>query len=171
MSDAATAPYGGSWTWFSAGKERLEVGTPSSDANATISVTPENLRTIWPEVVPATDANSEDETDETGARDGSEFEYTYELHPQEDRKIQANRAVDRKTVQHRVVWSYDDDINPESERAVQELERQGRGKDTGNGEFVRNMRLGDVVTIWGHSRFAGWANYVERAKIDVYYAV
>jgi len=51
------------------------------------------------------------------------------------------------------------------------LEEQGRGRGTGNGEFVRDLRLGDVVTVWGMARFGAWVNNVEAVKIDVYWAV
>jgi hypothetical protein len=70
-----------------------------------------------------------------------------------------------------IIWSRDDDItNPESSEAT-ELEKIGRGKLTGNGEFVRNMRVGDVVTIWAKARFGGWYNNVDDLQIDVYWAV
>jgi hypothetical protein len=51
------------------------------------------------------------------------------------------------------------------------LEEQGRGRDTGTGEFVRNLKLGDVVTVWAKARFPQWVNVVEQVKIDVYWAV
>ena len=79
-----------------------------------------------------------------------------------------------------MVWSYTDDIiYPPSEesdepvdiRVVSELEECGRGKSTGDGEFVRNLKLGDIVTVWAKARFPGWTNHVERVKVDVYWAV
>jgi hypothetical protein len=51
------------------------------------------------------------------------------------------------------------------------LDEEGRGRATGNGEYVRNLKVGDVVTLWGKARYGGWVNYVEEVKIDVYWAV
>lgn len=47
----------------------------------------------------------------------------------------------------------------------------GRGSETGRGDFVRNLKPGDVITVWAKSRFAGWTNYVEAVKVDVYWAM
>ncbi|KIH93717.1 hypothetical protein SPBR_04257 [Sporothrix brasiliensis 5110] len=54
---------------------------------------------------------------------------------------------------------------------VHPLEKLGRGAETGDGAFVRNLRVGDVVTLWAKARFPGWVNIVQRAQIDVYWAV
>lgn len=89
-------------------------------------------------------------------------------------------AIDRNMKEHHVVWSYTDDIiYPNSDdsdesidiRVVSQLEDCGRGKATGDGEFVRNLKLGDIVTVWAKARFPGWANHVESVKVDVYWAV
>ncbi|CAD6502030.1 BgTH12-02273 [Blumeria graminis f. sp. triticale] len=84
--------------------------------------------------------------------------------------LQKNLTAIGSTKEHVVVWSYDDDINPKSEAAI-ELEENGRGCNTGNGSYVRSMRPGDIVTVWGKSRFSQWVNYVEGLNIDVYWAV
>ncbi len=72
--------------------------------------------------------------------------------------------------EHRVTWSWTDCVDPDSDEAL-ELEKQGRGKATATGEFVRNLKLGDVVTVWAKSRFPGWVNYVKSVKVDVYWAM
>lgn len=54
---------------------------------------------------------------------------------------------------------------------VTALAEIGRGKATGDGEFVRNLKLGDIVTVWAKARFPGWVNYVDRVKVDVYWAI
>ena len=51
------------------------------------------------------------------------------------------------------------------------LEEEGRGPQTGNGEFVRSLKLGDIVSIWGKARFRGWVNHVQKVKVDLYWAV
>ena len=73
-------------------------------------------------------------------------------------------------MEHVVTWSYLDNIDPSSDEA-QKLEDQGRGRESGDGSFVRSLKLGDVVTIWAKARFGGWVNHIERVKIDVYWAV
>lgn len=71
--------------------------------------------------------------------------------------------------EHRVEWSWTDDVDDEAGALA--LTQEGRGRDTGNGEFVRGLRLGDVVTVWAKSRFPAWVNYVESVKVEVYWAV
>jgi hypothetical protein len=71
-----------------------------------------------------------------------------------------------------VEWSWTDDIDPSiADTRLEELVKAGRGRGTGNGEFVRSLTLGDVVTVWGHARFAAWKNFVESVRIDIYWAV
>jgi hypothetical protein len=85
-------------------------------------------------------------------------------------RLQSNVMAFRITTEHVITWSWDDHINPDSTEA-EALEAIGRGANTGTGEFVRNLRLGDVVTLWAHARFPGWVNHVEFAKIEVYWVV
>ena len=99
-----------------------------------------------------------------------EYEYAHQLLPRDDFLIQKNRAASRDWANHVVCWSYLDDDEPDSDGG-RALDAAGRGRATGNGEFVRGLRLGDVVTAWGMARFAGWVNCVESAQIDVYWAV
>lgn len=101
-----------------------------------------------------------------------EHDFKHPLCADDNLKVQSNVTADRDWKTHRVVWSYTDDIDPERDvEAAVKLEEQGRGKATGDGKFVRDLKLGDVVTLWGMARFGGWVNKVESAKIDVYYAV
>lgn len=51
------------------------------------------------------------------------------------------------------------------------LEIQGRGRESGDGSFVRELKVGDVITVWAKARFSGWANSVESVKMDVYWVV
>ncbi len=46
-----------------------------------------------------------------------------------------------------------------------------RGKATGNGEFVRSLEVGDVVTLWARARFPGWFIKVKDVEIDMFWAV
>jgi len=40
-----------------------------------------------------------------------------------------------------------------------------------NGEFIRGLQVGDVVTIWGKARFGGWGNWVQEVCCEIYWAV
>lgn len=90
------------------------------------------------------------------------------LHPSPERTIQRNRAATRQAKTHTVVWTWKDDANP---LTAEQLDDLGRGAATGNGDFVRNLKLGDVVSVWAKARFAGWANHVERVNMDIYWAL
>lgn len=82
--------------------------------------------------------------------------------------IQYNKTATRTPTTHIIVWSWTDDIDPPTPQQLREI---GRGEETGTGEFVRNLKLGDVVTVWAKSRFGGWANHVDAVKVDVYWAL
>lgn len=40
-----------------------------------------------------------------------------------------------------------------------------------NGEFVRQMEVGDSVALWARVRFASWKNEVHDAEVKVFWAV
>lgn len=92
----------------------------------------------------------------------------FELLPSPQYTIQHNKTATRTPTTHTIVWSCKDNINPPT---AQHLKDVGRGEQTGTGEFVRNLKLGDVVTVWAKSRFGGWANHVDAVKVDVYWAL
>lgn len=174
--------YRGSWTWFEAGLERFdknatrpndaseekaphqqaeaqnEGGPSSSEKNIPSgdSELPEpylpvySLRSIHPPV----------EEDRAAFHHG--------LMPSDDLTIQLNRTATSGARTHKVVWSWNDDVNP---LTSQQLKEVGRGGQTGAGDFVRDLKLGDVVTVWAKSRFGGWANHVDSVKLDVYWAL
>jgi hypothetical protein len=84
--------------------------------------------------------------------------------------LQKNLTATEEFKEHKIVWSCTDNVDPDSVDG-KELDAQGRGRATATGEYVRNMKVGDVVTVWGKARFPGWANFVETVKIDIYWAV
>ncbi len=98
--------------------------------------------------------------------------------------LQFNRLATRQFTEHVVTWSWTDDT-PAPTPAPAEggdpaatdgdsphpLEEDGRGVATGDGAFVRSLRVGDVVTVWAKTRFSGWCNVVSRVRVDVYWAV
>lgn len=85
-------------------------------------------------------------------------------------EIQRNRSATKEFREHVVSWRWDDDVEPGSEEA-QHLDDIGRGPETGTGELVRSLKMGDVISVWGKARFGGWTNIIERFKIDIYWAV
>ncbi|KAK0628255.1 hypothetical protein B0T17DRAFT_491337 [Bombardia bombarda] len=150
---ASHGTYSHSWTWFEAGLERCNKTTeddrpPSFDVTRTDGG---GLATVFPDVV--------------------EYIYHHPLHPRDDLKIQCNLNSTRSVKEHRVVWSYTDDINESDDRGAALLESAGRGRATGDGKFVRELKLGDVVTVWAKARFPAWVNSVESVKVEVYWAV
>ncbi|KAL1870267.1 hypothetical protein VTK73DRAFT_2716 [Phialemonium thermophilum] len=156
-----------SWTWFDAGFERLcrirddspsgsapEPALGSGSRKPPVSFEQCRLRPLSPPTLPPDDDKL----------------FDHPLLPDPARKVQANVVAKRQPTEHRVTWSWRDDVDPDSTAAMQ-LEEAGRGRATGNGEFVRALRLGDTVTLWAHARFPGWINFVEKVQIDVYWAV
>lgn len=97
------------------------------------------------------------------------FRFQHELNPDAS-ALQKNVTANRTTKEHTIVWTCDDRINPEAVEA-KALEDVGRGRETGMGEIVRNMKAGDVITVWAKARYGGWVNYVDEVKIDVYWAI
>ncbi|KAK8008765.1 ankyrin repeat protein [Apiospora marii] len=169
--------YRHSWTWFDAGLERFDAeaqcdeNCPSYSTDGEAKEAKEGkgkgtricscaVRPVWPVVV----------TDE--GNDGAAVPPRYDpgLHPTSDHMVQANKVATPGMQQHHVVWRWDDNVDPDSS-AAEDLEKSGRGRATGNGEFVRSIKLGDIVTLWGRARFAGWENRVERVEVKVYWAV
>ncbi|KAI1379943.1 hypothetical protein F4677DRAFT_408083 [Hypoxylon crocopeplum] len=158
--------YRNSWTWFDAGLERFDMNNKclpkcpdrkdtvhSSDA---ADIPTCAIRSIWPPVEPITSRSPE-------------MQYQHELLPTSDHLIQRNKHAERDMQHYRVEWYWNDDVDPDSPEA-ETLREMGRGAGTGNGEFVRNLKFGDMITIWGRARFPGWANYVQRVEVKVYWA-
>ncbi|OLN96525.1 hypothetical protein CCHL11_00779 [Colletotrichum chlorophyti] len=167
-------PYAESWTWFEAGLERFNkdrqcdglckkpVQTPETQAENAGFENPDaanlctcGLQSIYPPVVQT---------------DGGKLAYHHFLHPLDNLQIQANRKAHKQMMDHEVVWSWTDDIHPESPEA-DHLVEIGRGRGTGTGKFVRDLQLGDVVTVWAKARFGGWTNYPESVKVEIYWAI
>lgn len=124
------------------------------------------LHTICPDVQNNPNYNPEDDTNPNA---NNPLMFKHALNP-DTKYLQKNKTATSATQEHTIVWRFNDDIHPESPEA-EELEAQGRGKETANGEFVRNLKIGDVVTIWAKARYPGWANTVEETSMDVYWTV
>lgn len=85
-------------------------------------------------------------------------------------EIQRNRMASSDFADYEVTWTCWDVIAPDSPEAL-ELMEQGKGRRVGDGQFVRNLKLGDVVTVWGRAMHRGWINTVESVEIDIYWAL
>ena len=99
----------------------------------------------------------------------SQFFFNYPFLPSHAR-IQSNVTAGKEIKEHIITWSYNDCIDPESPEG-DELERQGRGRASATGKFVRNLQIGDIITVWARARFPGWSNRAEEVRIDIYWAV
>lgn len=99
----------------------------------------------------------------------SETWFSHALMPSED-CLQKNITASKESQTNVIEWRYDDDVNPESSDA-NALLAQGRGPASKTGEYVRGLKLGDAVTVWGKARFPMWVNTVEEVKIEVFWAV
>jgi hypothetical protein len=74
--------------------------------------------------------------------------YHHDLPPQHGHCIKYNNQADGNTQHHHIEWLWTD--------------------DTG---FVNNLKLGDIITVWGHARFQGWVNHIEEVTVKVLWAV
>ncbi|PHH71998.1 hypothetical protein CDD80_4836 [Ophiocordyceps camponoti-rufipedis] len=103
-------------------------------------------------------------------QDETRYLYDHPLLPDDRYNICRNKAACPDWQDHVVTWSYLDDVEPTSDAGA-DLHQKGRGRASADGSFVRGLRLGDVVTVWGKARFPQWINKVESVHIDVYWAV
>lgn len=152
-SSDAQDPYSKSWTWFDAGLERFDASGAEDGSIPSVN----SLRPLHPQI-------RQTSSDPVG------YNYAHKLLHSPEWEIQRNRTAFGKWQDYSITWSYLDDIAPDSE-AGQALAAKGRGRETGDGKFVRGLQVGDVVTVWGRARFGGWANRIESVRIDVYWAV
>jgi hypothetical protein len=113
------------------------------------------IRPVWPSIVEKADSSSH---------------YDHRLLPTLDHKIQCNRTAGSELEHHHIEWHWTDAIDPHSNEG-QDLETVGRGSATGDGTFIRNLRVGDMVTVWGRARFPGWRNIVQKVQVRVYWAL
>ena len=166
--------YQRSYTWFDVGLERLETRDMENDTSAApvtqiqLRLGPKNdtsetagsvvcdIRTVQPPVI-------------QNPSNPSDFIIGHPSLPPATR-LQSNVTAERQAKEHIITWAYDDCTLPESPEG-DALEEVGRGRESATGKFIRNLKTGDIVTIWARARFQGWVNIVEDARIDIYWAV
>ncbi|KAI6126379.1 hypothetical protein EDD16DRAFT_1825728 [Pisolithus croceorrhizus] len=86
-----------------------------------------------------------------------------------ERSLQRNLHAVKETQHHIVEWSYADTAASTVDQ--QDLYNCGRGPLSADGNFVRNLKVGDCIALWASARFREWEMHVERAKISVYWAI
>ena len=128
------------------------------------------LRSIQPPLRADAPENAHKLHEHEGLGPATIYYYEHPLLSTEKYLIQKNKTASKRSRTYRVTWSYLDDTDPESIEGIA-LADMGRGSETATGEFVRNLELGDMVTIWGKARFPGWVNVVEKAKVEIFWAV
>ncbi|KAH9213764.1 hypothetical protein DL95DRAFT_301603 [Leptodontidium sp. 2 PMI_412] len=164
--------YKGSFTWFDVGKERIHLSQDISTMN------PENVE-MFPAILPEhgspewkkenTPLACTVETLQPRVHPHSAIRFEHPLLPTLD-CLQKNRTSTKEAEEYKIVWTCHDNVDPDSLEG-KALEDQGRGRNTANGQFIRDMKVGDIVTVWGKARFPGWVNMIETVRIDVYWAV
>jgi hypothetical protein len=103
-------------------------------------------------------------------QESSNYKYDHQLLPTADHKIRCNRVAEHDWQHHHIEWCWTDAIDPDSS-AGQELEANGRGSATGNGSFLKSLKVGDMVTVWGRARFPAWVNKIQKVEVKVYWAL
>ncbi|KFY29561.1 hypothetical protein V494_08662 [Pseudogymnoascus sp. VKM F-4513 (FW-928)] len=190
--------YNGSFTWLDVGRERARVvdnnesellkpgaqwkDGPLSDVENTLSWNLESIVPPLKEEGPPEKSVAQDSLGPSatqysdsdaqipevgGSRSPAVLHHPFLPH---DKTLQKNRTATDTAEDYTIVWRYDDEIDAESIEA-EELRKAGRGGATGNGEFVRSLEVGDVITVWARARFPGWSNFVEDVKVDIFWAV
>lgn len=148
----------GSWTWFDAyirpsnNKENgVDQSRRTSDSTTTTTTT----------TTRSTDSNSR-----------SEEPVSTPPRPflPEATKLQCNRTATINSTDYHIVWHYLDDVAADSPEAEQIERETGRGLATLDGSAVRNMKVGDEVSVWLRARFAGWRNHVDKMSVRVFWA-
>ncbi|PBP26667.1 hypothetical protein BUE80_DR002420 [Diplocarpon rosae] len=168
-SDRGT--YKGSFTWFEVGKETIhpfkETSVPSPMVRD-FPMLPKHGSADWTEINEPVAYTIETITPKVHESSPDKFEHP--LLPTMQ-CLQKNLTASKPSKEHKIVWSCLDDVADPDSVAAKALEDQGRGRETANGVFVREMKVGDIVTVWAKARFPGWVNVIEKVQIDVYYAV
>ncbi|PGH33538.1 hypothetical protein GX50_03610 [[Emmonsia] crescens] len=79
--------------------------------------------------------------------------------------VQKNKVARRETQTREIVWMLDGGDG--------EGHQAGSKGDAGSGSgegFVRALQPGDVICLWARAIYPGWANFVEKAVIEVAYS-
>ncbi|KAG1782611.1 hypothetical protein EV702DRAFT_1192283 [Suillus placidus] len=156
--------YNGSYSWFDASVERLD----------SVSWLTGSIK--WPfSLISAAVDLSDDLTDDLPA-DAPNLPDDFTFVRKDVKRpflpspstLQKNFVAEDQTTHHIVTWSYCDNVKEDSPEAIA-AESKGRGRKSYDGSFVRDLQVGDCITM--RARFPGWSNNAVKAKITVYWAV
>ena len=86
-----------------------------------------------------------------------------------DYHLQHNVQSKAQPTEHRIVWSYLDNMDPAT--SGQELSDVGKGSRSGDGTFVRCLQAGDCIALWARARYPAWSNFLDSASVSVYFAI
>jgi len=45
------------------------------------------------------------------------------------------------------------------------------GRNPAGGDFVRALEIGDCIVLYAKAMYPGWANTIQKAEVEVYWAV
>ncbi|RFU78511.1 hypothetical protein TARUN_3758 [Trichoderma arundinaceum] len=157
-TDERTGPFITAKTWFDAGIERFDAGHTCGQCADMRQLPVCKLRSIEPQIKKV-------------IHHDEGHEYQYSTTPwRGPREIQRNKMASSEWADYEVTWTCWD-VVPSNSAEAQRLMEQGKGKMDGDGQFVRNLRLGDIITVWGRAMHRGWVNTVQSVQIDVYWAI
>lgn len=155
----------GSWTWFSAYiSTRRRGGYEGQGKPTTIR---RNHRHNFSSSESELSESESDSDQERGGRSPSSHPRPFLPEPT---KLQCNRTATIHPTNYHIVWHYKDDIHPDSDEAMRIEQETGRGRATLDGSAVREMEIGDEVSVWLRARFAQWRNHVDKMSVRVYWA-
>lgn len=146
--------YNGAYSWFDASVERLH-----STSYFTESVN-------WPSSLLFTAVDAQNLLDDVTFTQ-KDVKQPFLPPPS---TLQKNIVAEGQTTHHIVTWTDLDDVKEGSPEAIA-AENRGQGWKSYDGSFVRDLQVGDCITLWMRARFPGWRNEAVRAKITTFWAV
>ncbi|KAL7933026.1 hypothetical protein V8C35DRAFT_306078 [Trichoderma chlorosporum] len=157
-TDDVPGPFIASKTWFEAGIERFEASHKCERCPDMRKLPLCKLAVVEPK--------PENRVSRNGVPG-----YRYGHSPWKGpREILRNKTASEEWEDYEVTWTCWDVVAPDSQEAQQAME-EGKGQMDGDGQFVRSLRLGDVVTVWGRAMHRGWVNTVDTVQMDIYWAL
>ncbi|KAL5091312.1 hypothetical protein Trisim1_003279 [Trichoderma cf. simile WF8] len=157
-TDERTGPFLDAKTWFEAGIERFDARHECERCPDIKKLPICKLRVVEPK------------PENSVSRNGVP-EYRYGHSPWKGpREILRNKVASSEWTTYEVTWTCWDVVAPGSKEAQQAM-KEGKGQMDGDGQFVRSLKLGDVVTVWGRAMHRGWVNVVDTVEMDVYWAL
>ncbi|KAL6817315.1 hypothetical protein J3E69DRAFT_345158 [Trichoderma sp. SZMC 28015] len=157
-TDERTGPFIDAKTWFEVGLEKFDASHECERCPDIKKLPICKLRVVEPKPKYSVSHNGV-------------LGYHYEHSPWKGpREILRNKVASREWTTYEVTWTCWDVVAPGSKEAQQAME-EGKGQLDGDGQFVRNLKMGDVVTVWGRAMHRGWVNVVDTVEINVYWAL